>query len=116
MRANTTETAQAHARALRHELSDAERALWKHLRNRSLGGAKFRRQHPIGPFIADFCCVEARLIVEIDGGQHDEQVKQDGRRPAFMTAQGYRVIRFWNNEVLQSLEGVLQRIEAEVKT
>lgn len=115
MRTNTTEKAQAHARTLRRNITDAEQRLWQHLRSRQLGGAKFRRQHPVGSFIADFCCLDARLLVEIDGGQHDEQRRQDEQRTAYMTAQGYRIIRFWNNEVLQNLEGVLQQIEAEVK-
>jgi very-short-patch-repair endonuclease len=115
VRANATETAQAHARTLRRDTSDAEQRFWQHLRNRQMGGAKFRRQHPIGPFIADFCCIEANLVVEVDGGQHAERPEEDERRTAYMGSKGYRVIRFWNNEVLQRLESVLQEIEAELK-
>jgi very-short-patch-repair endonuclease len=115
MRANATEKARAYARSLRHELTDAERVLWRHLRDRRLARAKFRRQHPIGPFIADFCCIEARLVIEIDGGQHDERSQEDEQRSACLAAQGYRVIRFWNNDVLHNLDGVLQQIEVELK-
>jgi very-short-patch-repair endonuclease len=82
---------------------------------RQLAGAKFRRQHPIGRFIADFCCIEARLVIEIDGGQHGERSREDEQRSGYLAAQGYRVIRFWNNDVLQQLDGVLQQIEAELK-
>jgi len=115
MRANTTPAAQAHARTLRRELTDAERALWQRLRDRSVAGAKFRRQHPIGPFIGDFCCVESHLIVEIDGGQHADRSQVDEERTRFLSERGYRVIRFWNHEVLQHLDGVLERIEAKLK-
>jgi very-short-patch-repair endonuclease len=76
--------------------------------------AKFRRQHSIGPFIADFCCVELRLIVEVDGGQHAERAREDERRTAYLESRGYRVVRFWNNEVLGETEAVMQRIYEEV--
>jgi len=115
MRANATSTAQAHARILRRRTTDAEQQLWQRLRSRQIAGAKFRRQHPIGAFVADFCCVEAHLVVEIDGGQHAERAREDEQRTTYMAAHGYRVIRFWNNEVLQSLDSVLRRIEAELK-
>lgn len=99
-----------HAVELRHNSTDAERRLWHHLRNRSLGGFKFRRQVPIGPFIADFACVECKLIVEADGGQHGSA--QDDRRTAHLRSLGWRVLRFWNNEVLQQTDAVLETILA----
>jgi very-short-patch-repair endonuclease len=98
------------ARQLRHNQTEAEQRLWTRLRARQLCGAKFRRQHPIGPFIADFCCVEYGLVVELDGGQHAEQVEGDQRRSAFLERSGYRVLRFWDNEVLKNMEAVLERI------
>ncbi|HUO05205.1 MAG TPA: endonuclease domain-containing protein [Candidatus Binataceae bacterium] len=100
------------ARALRAASTDAERKLWANLRGRQLKGAKFRRQHPIPPYIADFFCLEARLIVELDGSQHGEEAAQqaDQRRTAHLEGQDYRVLRFWNDEVLDNLEGVLERI------
>jgi very-short-patch-repair endonuclease len=99
-----------HARALRVNQTDAERRLWFHLRNRALRDAKFRRQFSIGPYIADFVCAEHMLIIELDGGQHSERVEADARRTAFLEAQGYRVMRFWNNDVLANTEGVLEAI------
>lgn len=98
------------ARQLRKHMTDAESQLWRHLRRRNIEGFKFRRQHPLGPFVADFACLEARLIVEIDGGQHGERESYDGRREAWLRQQGYRVLRFWNNEVLCETESVLEVI------
>ncbi len=98
------------ARALRRTQTDAERKLWARLRARQLGGAKFRRQHSIGPFIADFCCVEHGLVIELDGGQHAARVSADRRRTAFLARQGYRVLRFWDHKVLAKTEAVLERI------
>jgi very-short-patch-repair endonuclease len=83
------------------------------LRNRQLGGNKFRRQVTIGPFIVDFACIDACLIVEIDGGQHSEE--RDAARTAFLQSKGYRVIRFWNNEVLENIDGVLQSILMKIE-
>ena len=97
------------AQRLRREMTDAERKLWSALRNRQLDGAKFRRQQPIGPFIADFVCQEQRLIIEADGGQHADGVTDD-RRTAFLESKGYRVLRFWNNDILSNLDGVAQVI------
>ena len=97
------------AKKLRSESTDAERLLWRHLRNRSLAGAKFRRQQPIGGYVADFFCPEHRLIVELDGSQHAENPR-DRIRDAELTELGYRVIRFWNNDVLQRTASVLARI------
>jgi adenine-specific DNA-methyltransferase len=101
------------ARQLRRDQTDAEQTLWARLRDRQLRGAKFRRQHPIGPFIADFCCPEGKVIVELDGGQHAEKVAADQKRCRFLEGQGYRVLRFWNHDVLGNTDAVLERI-AEV--
>jgi very-short-patch-repair endonuclease len=101
------------AKALRREMTHAERMLWSILRNRKINGAKFRRQQPIGPFIADFVCQEARLVVEADGGQHADSAS-DRRRTAFLNGAGYRVIRLWNNEINENLDGVAQAIAAAI--
>src|SRR4029079_12797034 len=93
------------AQRLRREMTDAERKLWSVLRNRKLNGAKFRRQQPLGPYIADFVCQECRLIIEADGGQHADNAS-DARRTAFLESVGYRVLRFWNNDILTNLDGV----------
>ena len=98
------------ARKLRIDITDAEKKLWAGLRDRQLCGAKFRRQHPIGHFITDFCCVERGLVVELDGGQHAEQVAADRARTDFLESRGYRVLRFWNNDVLTNHAGVIERI------
>ena len=95
-----------HARQLRADSTDAERAIWNAVRGRRLGGFKFKQQWTIGPFVVDFRCWERRLVVEIDGGQHGE--KRDRRSMEWLEAQGYRVVRFWNNDVITNLEGVLQ--------
>ena len=104
------EMARVRARSLRKDATDAESLLWFHLRDRRLGNHKFRRQRPIGPYFADFACLEAKLIVELDGGQHVEAVDYDETRTGFMVAQGFRVLRFWNNEVLAQTSAVLERI------
>ncbi len=101
------------AQSLRNNATPAERELWRHLRKRALDGHKFSRQMPIGPFICDFLCRDARLIVEVDGGQHCES-ERDRSRTAFLEAQGYRVIRFWNNDVADNIEGVIDTIRAEI--
>ena len=95
------------ARALRNNQTDAEKRLWHVLRNRQLSGFKFRRQYIIKPYIVDFICIEKKLIVELDGGHHAEQVVEDDKRRKFLEQKGYKVIRFWNNEVLSNMEGVL---------
>ena len=100
------------SRELRNNATDAERALWKHLRSRQLLGIRFNRQVPIGPFICDCVARSAKLIIELDGGQHGDRVDEDTRRTRFLEAQGYRVIRFWNNDVLTNIEGVMVLIEA----
>jgi very-short-patch-repair endonuclease len=100
------------ARALRKRMTDAERLLWRHLRNRELGGWKFRRQYPVGPFIVDFICPEKNVVIEVDGGQHADNEEQDLQRSAYLNKMGYRVLRFWNNEVMQETEAVLEAIFA----
>jgi very-short-patch-repair endonuclease len=98
------------ARKLRRNLTDVENKLWSQLRARQFSGVKFRRQHPIGPFIVDFCCVERGLVVELDGGHHAEPSAADERRTRLIKRSGYRVLRFWDNEVLSNFYGVLERI------
>ena len=97
------------ARALRRSATDAEQIMWRLLRDRRLGGIKFRRQVPIGPFVADFASVAHRLVVELDGGQHAESVS-DAKRDAYLASEGWRVLRFWNNDVMQTRGGVLESI------
>ena len=97
------------ARRLRRESTDAERKLWSRLRAQQLG-CKFRRQVPIDRFIADFVCIEAKLVIEVDGGQHNIDVARDLERTAVLESAGYLVLRFWNNEVLQNTDGVVERI------
>jgi very-short-patch-repair endonuclease len=97
------------AQRLRRQMTEAEQRLWSILRGRQLGGAKFRRQQPIGQFIADFVCQDHRLIIEADGGQHTGKAV-DSRRTAFLESKGYRVLRFWNNEIISNLEGVAEEI------
>lgn len=104
----------ARAQAMRHQGSDAERLLWRHLRARQLSGFKFRRQEVIGPYIVDLVCFEARLIIEADGGQHAEQLIYDRQRSAALVAHGYRVLRFWNSDILGDIDSVLQRIRMEL--
>ena len=98
------------ARLLCIGLTDAERKLWVRLRARQPCGVKFRRQHPVGPFITDFCALDARLVVELDGGQHAVQTDRDQKRTVFLRQSGYRILRFWDNEVLSDTEAVLERI------
>lgn len=100
------------ARSLRQQMTDAERLLWYHLRNRQLMGAKFRRQHPLGPFVVDFVSLEARLIVEVDGSQHAAGV--DAARTRFLERRGFRMQRFWNHDVLVRTEQVLEAIHAAI--
>ena len=95
--------------------TDAELRLWRLLRDRRLSGFKFRRQVPVGPYIVDFLCVGAKLIVEADGSQHAESLR-DKARDAYLASQGWKVLRFWNNEVLQNREGVLETIFEHVAT
>lgn len=110
-----TAPTRARSRTLRRAESDAEGVLWRRLRSRQLAGAKFRRQHPIGPYFVDFCCIEARLVVEIDGGQHAEAAERDARRTAYLADHAFRVIRFWNHDVLARTDAVLETIESELE-
>lgn len=114
-RIRTSPEIQEAARALRRTMTEAERVLWACLRNRRLAGLKFRRQHPIGPYVVDYYCAEARLVVEVDGSVHDDEAQRarDADRTAELEARGYRVIRFRNAEVAGHLGDVLQAIEAE---
>jgi len=98
------------SRELRKTATPAEIKLWYVLRNRNLDNYKFRRQHPIGPFIADFFCAEVCLVVEVDGGGHLDQMDYDQERTTWLEDQGYHVIRFWNDDVLTNLEDVAQEI------
>ena len=104
------------AKQLRANSTDAERMLWRHLRSRQMTDFKFRRQQVIEPYIVDFVCLERRLVVEIDGGQHAERQKEDARRTAFLESAGFHVIRFWNNEVLANLDGVMSAIQGALNT
>src|SRR5438105_12138479 len=96
----------ATARRLRRDQTDAERVLWFRLRDRRLGGMKFRRQMPVDRYIVDFLCADARLVIEIDGGQHAE--RDESNRKMILEAMGYLVLRFWNNEVLRNTDGVVE--------
>jgi very-short-patch-repair endonuclease len=98
------------ARRLRQKQTDAERLLWFRLRDRRLAGWKFKRQVPIDRFLVDFFCPDAKLILEIDGGQHDERRARDENRTAILESKGYLVLRFWNNHVIGNMEGVLEEI------
>ena len=98
------------AKALRGNQTDAEQRLWYHLRAHRFMGLKFKRQKPMGRYIVDCVCVEHQLIIELDGGQHAEQMSYDQHRDAWLRGQGYSVLRFWNNDVMQQLEAVLEQI------
>ena len=98
------------ARQLRKNMTDAERALWARLRRRQVLGHKFRRQHPLGPYVVDFVCIQRKLVVEVDGGQHAEHRRDDDRRSARLADQGFAVLRFWNHEVLTDTDAVVRAI------
>ncbi len=102
------------AKTLRTHQTDAELRLWYHLRAHRFMGLKFKRQKPLGRFIVDFICMERGLIIELDGGQHADDVLRDQQRDVWFGEQGYTVLRFWNNDVMQNLEGVLERIRDAV--
>lgn len=102
------------SRPLRASMTDAESKIWNHLRKRQLQNFKFRRQHIVGNYIVDFICLEKNIIIEIDGGQHN--VETDKQRSIFLEMQGFRILRFWNNDVLSNIDGVLETIETELKT
>jgi very-short-patch-repair endonuclease len=103
------------ARQLRKRLTDAERRLWGRLRRKQVDGLRFRHQVPLGPYVVDFLCFEYRLIVEVDGGQHAREPESDARRTAWLEEQGFRVIRFWNNDVLANTDGVVLAIQMALK-
>lgn len=100
------------AKILRSHQTEVEKRLCYHLRAHRFMGLKFKRQKPMGRYIVDFVCVERRLIIELDGGQHAERMAYDQQRDTWLRNQGYRVLRFWNNEVTQQLEGVLEMIRS----
>ncbi|HKU97793.1 MAG TPA: endonuclease domain-containing protein [Vineibacter sp.] len=104
------------ARNLRRHSTDAERHLWKHLRRRQLGGYRFRRQVPIGTYVADFACLERSLVIELDGSQHAErEVAHDRARDDYLERRGFRVLRFWNNDVSHRLDDVIDTIWSELE-
>jgi very-short-patch-repair endonuclease len=107
----------ARARSLRKDSTDAEQIIWNAVRAHRLNGASFRRQLPIGPYVADFVCRAATLIIEIDGGQHFEPqgLRRDSRRDAFLSSKGYRILRFNNHEVMTNREGVLETIASAIE-
>jgi very-short-patch-repair endonuclease len=98
------------ARLLRDQTTIEERCLWDRLRKRQLDGCRFRRQAPLGAYIVDFACFERRLIIEVDGAFHGQQLEKDDARTAWLEAQGFRVIRFWNNEITENMDVVLEGI------
>jgi very-short-patch-repair endonuclease len=104
------ESTRQFAKCLRRNQTDAERVLWFRLRDRRLAGWKFKRQVPIDRFVVDFFCADGKVIVEIDGGQHDENRARDASRTAALEAMGYLVLRFWNNDVMRNTDGVLETI------
>jgi len=103
------------AKQLRRNMTPEEWRLWHAVKAKRLAGAKFRRQVPIGPYVADFVCAAARLIIEIDGSQHGERIEADAERTRYLEEMGYRVLRFWNNEVASNLDGVIRSIENALK-
>jgi len=106
----TTTSAKSHAYELRRNLTDAEIRLWQKLRSDNLNGLHFRRQHAIGNYIADFCCPARKLIIELDGGQHLDQQDYDKQRTAFLESKGFKVLRFWDDQVFHEMDAVLQCI------
>lgn len=110
-----TRSSVVNAKYLRSHQTDAEQCLWYHLRAHRFQGFKFKRQKPIGPYIVDFVCLERQLVIELDGGQHANRCEYDERRDAWLQARGFRILRFWNNQVLNQLEGVLEVIATELQ-
>jgi very-short-patch-repair endonuclease len=108
------QTLKKHSRQLRKDMTDVERKLWYYLRRNQLG-VKFRRQYPIGKYIVDFVCLEKHLVIELDGGQHALQTDYDKERDAFFVSEGFKVLRFWNNEMTENEEAVLLAILSALK-
>ncbi|GAB6140699.1 hypothetical protein JCM14076_14280 [Methylosoma difficile] len=102
------------ARSLRKNQTDVEQRLWQQLRNRRLLNHKFRRQFPIEPYIVDFVCLELKLIIELDGGQHADQLDYDQHRSQYLGKKGFKILRFWNNEIIENNEGVLETIRLAI--
>jgi very-short-patch-repair endonuclease len=113
-RENLRDITHLRADQLRRNTTDAEKKLWRHLRRLELDGSHFRRQVPFGPYIADFACVVARLLIEIDGSQHAEERKKvrDEARTRWLEKEGYRVLRFWNNDIAKNIDGVMEAVYA----
>jgi len=107
----SSEASHETARRLRRDQTPAEQVLWRHLRTKRMCNVKFRRQHPIGTYFVDFCSIQRKLIIEIDGGQHADQSAEDEVRSSFLKSYGYRVLRFWNKQVLENTDEVLAEIE-----
>ena len=103
------------ARNLRKNQTEQEKKLWKLVRNYNFHGFKFRRQEPIGNYIVDFVCMEKKIVIELDGGQHNEpeHIKYDNERTAFLESKGFKVIRFWNNDVNENIDGICQKLQQE---
>lgn len=101
-------------RNLRKKQTEAEKKIWFHLRNRHFEGLKFRRQHSIGPFITDFCCIEKKIVIEVDGSQHIQNKIYDDNRTKYLNQNGYKVIRFWDNDVLNRCDSVLEAVRIEL--
>src|SRR5260221_11883803 len=102
------------ARRLRGNPTEVEKRMWRRIRKRQLHGHRFRRQVPLGPYVVDFACIELSLIIEVDGGQHSWLEKQDAMRTDWLEAHGWRVVRFWNNDVIENIHGVLERLVIEL--
>lgn len=111
----STPTSYRHAHELRQNMTREEISLWGCLKGRQFHGIKFRKQHAIGIFIVDFCAIKEKLIIEVDGGQHLELLDYDRERTAYLEKQGFRVIRFWNNDVLNNINAVINELEQQVK-
>jgi very-short-patch-repair endonuclease len=108
------EKAYEFAKKLRKNSTEAEKLVWRYLRGRRFLGMKFRRQQPIGNYVVDFVCFEKNIIIEVDGGQHAEERNRDRSRDLRLTNEGFRVLRFWNNEVIENIEGVLELIKKSI--
>jgi very-short-patch-repair endonuclease len=106
----------ARSRKLRHNPTPAEQKLWARLSARQIAGTRFNRQFPIGPFICDFVSRSAMLVVEADGGQHAEQEEEDRKGTEYLRSRGYRVVRFWNNDIIENIDGVVETIERILRT